>query len=709
MSNEQRVVSVGISVCRFLLPFWCWGVLMLFVAVGQMQAQSVVVQRHDTLNTVVVRSQSASQRAIDIPIGLEKVDVETLGQLPALFGERDVIRGLQLLPGVKAEGDGLAGYQVRGGTSAQNQVLIDGASVYNVGHLMGLFSTFNDDAMGNVALFKGLMPPRYGGGTSSVLNMATRSGAFDGHHFTTTVGLLSAKAEADGPLGKGSSYLVAGRTSYVNLFIKGMNEYRNNSLQFYDVNSRLNFHIGEADQLSLSFFRSFDKIGVEKMMRMEWTNTAGSLSWLRTRTPRSYAHTQLVASAYETSQGMEVYSFNVDMKGYNRQLTLRHQQTWTPTDAHSFNVGGETTLLGLQSAGWRIVANYEREKRDTWLAALWLSDDMSFFHNSLQLMAGLRCEWISPLGGKPYYLLDDKGTITNTFYPGKWSVVKTYTVLQPRLTLTWNLSPTLAVKAGYSRLAQAVQPVRNSSMTMPIDRLAFTSNNVKPQISDQVAAGFNMALPDGIWDFSADAYWKMLQNVYDFREGKVFNTDIEIERLITGGRGRAYGVELSAHKNRGLVTGWAAYTLSWVQNKIDGIMGGRWYTGSNDRRHDIVVVLLSQLTPRWILSSTWRYTSGQAMTAPSGKYEVAGETHYYYGKRNSSRAPAYHRLDLSASYSTTKGKATRTWTFGLYNAYNRYNPFFISFKEDYAKPSGTKAVVTSIFGIVPTVSFTYKY
>jgi len=684
---------------------------------GMANAQPDDSLRQAKLSEVVVKGQAADRHINDVHTGIEKVDVATMSQMPTLFGERDIIKSLQLLPGVQQEGDGLGGYQVRGGTSAQNSILLDGASVYNTGHLMGLFSAFNDDALGSTDLYKGLMPARYGGGTSSLLNISTRPGDPSANHFATTIGVLSAKLTADGPLGtNGSSYLVAGRTSFLDLIIKNTDKYSSNTLRFYDLNTRLNFRLGERDQLAFSFFRSYDKIDVEKMVRLVWSNTAGSLSWLHSRDDGSHATTQLVANNYDNTEGIEIYSFNINMRGYTRQVGLQHNQTWPLGSHHTLNAGGETMLMGLQTADWRIANTYEREKRDTWLSALWLSDDLSLLADHLQIAAGLRYDWIAPLGGKPYYELDDAGNITSTFHPKKWSTVKTYTIFQPRLNMTWKIGRQLALKAGYSRLTQPLQPIRNSSMTLPIDRLAFTSNNIRPQVSDQVAAGISYVTPSGRWDFTADAYFKKIKNVYDYREGKVFNADIEIERLITGGRGRAYGLELSAHKNKGPLTGWAAYTLSWVQNKIDGIMGNKWYTASNDRRHDLVLVLLAQLSPRWTLSSTWRYTTGQAMTAPSAKFEVDGETWYYYGKRNSNRAPDYHRLDLSAAYTTTKGKATRTWTFGLFNAYNRYNPFFVSFKEGGGDPqspddkaSGTKAVVTSLFGIVPTVSFTYKY
>ncbi len=688
-----------------------WGcVFGLLCTCSTTNAQPQDSIRQQTLKEVVVKSQATDRQINDVPIGAEKINVETMSRLPAMFGERDIIKSIQLLPGVKGEADGMGGYQVRGGTSAQNHILLDGASVYNTGHLFGLFSAFNDDAIGSAELFKGLMPPRYSGGSSSVLTMSTRNGACDSHHLSTSIGLLSAKLEADGPIKeKGSSYLVAARTSYVNLFIKGMEKYRNNTLGFYDINARVNFRLSERDQLALSFFRGYDIIEVEKMLNIAWSNTTASLGWLHTFSTNGYALTQLVASSYDNKQGMEIYSFDISMKGFNRQLTLRHQQTWTPGNCHSINIGGESTLIGVKSASWRIVSRDECEQRNGWYAALWASDDINLFNDRLQVSAGLRCDWQTSLGGKPYYHLDDEGEILDTLQTKKGEFVVTHACLQPRLNLTWKINQRIALKAGYSRLVQAVQPIRNSSMSLPIDRLAMTSNYIKPLIADQVAAGVSAMTNGGAWDFSADVYYKNLKNVYDFREGRSFNDDIELEKLIIGGNGRAYGLEFAAHKNAGRTTGWVAYTLSWAQNQIEGIMNGQWYTASHDRRHDLVVVLMSQLSDHWTLSSSWRYTTGQAMTAPSGKYEIDGETHYYFGDRNKNRAPDYHRLDLSAAHTTTKGRSTRTWTFGLYNAYNRYNPFFVSFKEDDSKQSGTKAVVTSLFGIVPSVSFTYKY
>lgn len=687
--------------------------LLLFLALSASSfcalAQNDVISREDTLREVTIMSRSAESRVSEVQIGVEKMEVATLARVPSLFGEKDIIKSIQLLPGVKSESDGSGGYQVRGGTSAQNLILLDGTTVYNAGHLMGLFSTFNDEALANASLYKGLVPAQLGGGTSSVFEIDTRPGDTQGYHFSGTVGLLSAKVMAEGPIQKDkSSFLFAGRRSYMDIFLKATDDFKDNTMNFYDMNLRLHFRLSPKDMLNVAFFRGRDNMGLEDMMEMTWGNTTASANWLHTFSDRLYTNTQLVYSDFNSDVGIDMMNIHYTMAGFIRHLTLNHRQVWMPTRNHRVNYGLETTYLQLQSAEWDIDFLHQREKRNAWTNSLWVGDEWHI-NGSLDLSAGLRLHLFSVLGGAPYYLLDAEGNIIDTQNPASGQLVKTYTSLEPRLSLKWAVTPEHSLKIGYSRTSQDIHAIRGSSASMPFDRYTMTSNIVSPEQADQVAAGWTGLTANGDYDFSVEAYYKDIRHVYDYRDGKSFYSEIEIERLLLGGKGRAYGLEFCAHKNKGRLTGWLSYTLSWSENKIDGINGGRWYTATNDRRHDIALVGMYQLSDRWELSAAWRYNTGQALTAPSAKYEVDGHTYYYYAERSGYRAPAYHRLDLSATYSRRTAKTTQQWAFGLYNAYNRYNPYVISFENDDEKPSGTKTVQTSLFGIIPSVSFTLKY
>jgi len=673
------------------------------------QAQRDVISRVDTLQEVTVTSRSALKRINEVQIGVEKVEIATLARVPALFGEKDIIKSIQLLPGVKSEGDGSGGYQVRGGTSAQNLILLDGATVYNAGHLMGLFSTFNDEALANASLYKGLVPAQLGGGTSSVFDIDTRSGDMQRYHFSGTVGLLSAKVMAEGPIQSDkSSFLFAGRRSYLDIFLKSSKDYKDNTMNFYDANLRLNFRLSPQDMLSLTFFRGRDNMGIDDLMDMSWGNTTAAANWLHTFGDPLYANTQLTYSDFSDDVGIDLMNIHYTMAGYIRHLTLNHRQVWTPTKQHRVNYGLETTYLQLKSAEWDIDFLHQREKRNAWMNSLWVNEEWKL-NDHLDLSAGARLHLFTVLGGSPYYQVDAKGNIVETLTPGSGEFVKTYADVEPRVSLKWAISQQHSVKIGYSRTSQDIHAIRGSSASMPFDRYTMTSNIVSPEQADQVAAGWTAITRDGAYDFSLEGYYKDIRNVYDYRDGKSFHSEIEIERLILGGKGRAYGLELAAHKNEGRLTGWLSYTLSWVENKIEGINGGEWYTAPNDRRHDLAVVGMYHLNDRWELSAAWRYNTGQALTAPSAKFEVDGHTYYYYAERNGYRAPAYHRLDLSATYSRQVGRTTQQWAFGLYNAYNRYNPYVITFENDDTKPSGTKTVQTSLFGIIPSVSFTIKF
>lgn len=680
--------------------------ILLFPTVSRAQKDDIV--HEETLREVTISSRSAQKRVDEVQVGVEKVEIATLAKVPSLFGEKDILKGIQLLPGVKSESEGSGGYQVRGGTAAQNLILLDGATVYNAGHLMGLFSSFNDDALMNGSLYKGMVPAQLGGGSSSVFDISTRSGDVNNYHYGASVGLLSAKVMAEGPIQKDkSSFLVAGRRSYLDLFLGLSDEYKNNTLHFYDTNVRLNFHLSPKDMLALSFFHGRDNMAIEDMMMMEWSNTAATANWLHTFSDTRYVNTKLAYSIYQCDMGMDMLSSYYKMKGYIRHATLRHQQVWA-SGQHRFNYGLEGTFLQLQSAEWDIVELHERERRNALMGAAWIGDEWRV-GKQLELSAGVRLHLFSVLGGSPYYQIDKDGNITETLNTASGHIVKTYTNVEPRLSAKLKLSQLHSLKLGYSRTSQDIHAISNSSMSMPFDRYTMTSNIVAPEQADQIALGWAGITKNGEYDFSAEAYYKDIRNVYDYRDGKLFYSEIEIERLILGGKGRAYGLELCAHKNKGLLTGWVSYTLSWSDNKIEGINGGKWYTASNDRRHDLSVVGMYKLSNTWEVAATWHYNTGQALTAPSGKYDMSGSTFYYYHERNGYRAPACHRLDISATYTKKHGRATHIWSFGIYNAYNHYNPYVIQFLNDDDKPSGTKVEQTSLFGIIPSVSFTIKY
>ena len=679
---------------------------MMIPAVTEAQVTGTEVMMGDTLQEVTVSSRSAQKRMDEVQIGVENIEVSSLAKMPSLFGERDFIKGIQLLPGIKSESEASGGYQVRGGKAAQNLILLDGATVYNVGHMMGLFSSFNDDAMMGASLYKGLLPAQLGGGTASVFDISTRSGSLTDYHFGGTISLLSAKVVAEGPIKEGrSSFLVAGRRSYLDIFLKATDKYRNNTLRFYDANLRLNFRLGIKDVLSLSFFRGHDNLGLDDMMRMEWGNTTATANWLHTFNDHHYANTQLIYSDFVSDVGIDVLNTYYTMRGFIRHATLRHQQS-VKMQKHRLVYGFESTYLQLMSAEWNINLLHQREKRNAWTNALWLNDEWQMAPG-WQMSAGLRFQTFSALGGVPYYQLDSDGNITETLNQNGF--VKTYAGVEPRLSVKWTLSPQHSLKFGYSRTSQDIHAVSGSSMSMPFDRYTMTSNIVKPEEADQVAIGWVGMTPGGDYDCTVEGYFKSIRNVYDYRDGKTFHSEIEIERLLLGGKGRAYGMEFCLRKNTGRLTGWLSYTLSWSENKIDGINGNRWYTASNDRRHDLVLVGVYQLSPSWELSGVWRYNTGQALTAPSAKYDLIGTTYYYYNERNGYRAPACHRLDLSANYSKKTARFTRTWSFGIYNVYNRYNPFMIRFVNDDKSPTGTVCEKTALFGIVPSVSFTLKY
>ena len=688
---------------------------MIGVLAGGM-ALSASAQNADTtkvkeqqLKEVFVNANTAKRRISGLQIGSERMQVKELTETPRLLGEADVMRSVQLLPGVKAESDASSGFQVRGGTAAQNRILYDDAPVYNMGHLAGLFSTFNDDALSTATLYKGLFPAMYGEAASAVLDISSKSGNKQQWHGGGDIGLLSCKGMLEGPLVKDKlSMLVCARRSYVDLLLNRFEDFKDNTLYFYDVNAKLDYTPTQRDQLQLSMFATKDRTALESMFDMKWTNQAGSLRWTHQFSGKASSQTSLLMSDYETNVGVELLGMDLSFSGHIRHGVLRQNFTFTHGNSE-LNIGGQSMLSDVKSAEWQRLEKHVSEQRRGWENHVWV-DEQWRLSPHLNVQAGLRLTTFSALGGPYYYEIDSSGNITWLYKTRKNRIVYTHLTLEPRLSLAWQPSELTSIKAGYCRTSQNVHALRNQSMSAPFDRFTMSSNLVKPQVADQLSLGVYTMTPQQDYDFSLEGYYRHVDNVLDYRDGVSFSSEIEIERLVLAGQGRSYGAELCARKNTGRLTGWLAYTLSWSKTKIAGINGGEWYTAGNDRRHDVDIVATYRLSDAWTLSGVWVYNSGQAFTAPSGKYVIIDNYIYYYAERNGYRAPDYHRLDVSATWTKkiSRGRLTRQWTFGIYNLYNHYNPFIINF-EDSSNGARTKAVQYSLFGIVPSVSFGLKF
>ena len=661
------------------------------------------------LREVVVTSDLKVTKA---EIGMEKVRVEEMRRVPSLFGERDIIRSLQLLPGVKAESDASSGFQVRGGTSGQNNILLNDATIYNAGHMMGLFSTFNDAVIDQADLYKCAPPAQFGGGSSSVLNVTTRRGGKK-FAFAGTVGILSAKFCADIPIGKKVTAFAAFRRTYFDLFLKMVPKYRNTNMNFYDLNANVCYDIDTRNRLNFNFFRGRDNMGMDDLMNSGWDNTMGNVHYRHQFNYSHYFTTSAYVSSYQFNSDSDMADVSSKFGTAIKHAGLKQTFVWQPSYLFTLNYGFQSRYTDLTSLDIESQSLDRKERRRAWENDLWVGADWNP-SDRFSLLGGLRLNIFSALGGSDYYDLDAAGNIINTYHYGKGEFVKTYLTFEPRITANVSLSPSSSIKAGYGITGQNIRPLYNNGMMSIFNRYTMSSNNIKPEVANQVSLGYAQLLLHNQLELSVEAYYKTIDNVLDYKDGKSFSSEVEAERIILSGKGRSYGVEFLARKKLGPITGWVSYTLSWTQNKIDGINNGRWYTASNDRRHDVSIVGLYEINKHWQVSASWVFLSGQALSVPSAKYEINGQTIYYYAERNGYRAPAYHRLDISASYKrnhvTKRGrKWSDEWCFGIYNVYNRYNPFTITFDTNATYPTGTKAKLTALFGILPSVSYNFYF
>lgn len=677
--------------------------VMLWAVAAWAAEESADSVMSEKLQEVVVTNNSARHRIGSMRLGAEQLELSKLTRLPSFGGEADVIKSITLLPGVRSEGEGGGGFEVRGGNAYQNLVMLDGISLYNPSHVMGIFSTFNDAALGGATLYKGAMPAMYGEATSSVLDMSLAAGDMEEFHGSASIGILAAKIKAEGPIVRDKlSFAVTARRSYVDAFLEMVPEYRGTVMNFYDVTAKVRYRPSPVHLVDASFFISRDNMAVSELMGMYWGNLGGSVNWMAMAGDNLSFKTSVALTRFNPEMGVDIMDMNETMWTYIHNYSINERMRWQPDDNHDVELGLRSELLKVKSAEWIINAAREREIRSLWENSV-RADYSGSFGGKIDVTAGLRLNVASVLSAGRFHEFMSTGTVTGQFDG------KTYIEAEPRVNIKYNITPQHNVKAGAGISTQNLHAIRSSSTSFPFDRYALTSACVRPERSRQYGIGYSGMTMDGAFDWSAEGYYRSISNVYDFKDGSSAFSDIALESIILGGRGRSYGAEFMLRKNTGRLTGWAVYTLSRTQTRISGINDGQWYNATNDRRHDFSITAIYRLTDRWSLSGLWIYLSGQPLTAPDVKYEIGGVTCYYYSRRNAYMTPPTHRLDLSATYTHIGRKFTYEWAFGIYNAYCRYNPFVVYFEDDPSKPSGTRAVQQSMYGIVPSVSYTLKF
>jgi hypothetical protein len=670
----------------------------------------------DLQEVVISASERKNENVKSPQMGLNKINMADLDNVPILFGEKDVLKTIQLLPGVKAGGEGNTGFFVRGGAADQNLILLDEATVYNSSHLLGFFSTFNADAIKDVSLYKGGMPSQYGGRLSSVLDVKMQDGNDKEYGFEGGLGLIASRIKAEGPIVKNkSSFMISARRTYIDLLLKasGDSALKNNTLNFYDINAKVNYKFDDKNTLFLSGYFGQDNIGIKDLFANDWGNTTATIRWNHVFNNRLFSNTSLIYNKYnyaielldENSSAkvkslIRDFNFKEDLQYYSNNHILRFGLHATH---HRIAPSDITTSAGSSFNPLSIENRYGLE------LAVYASDEWTI-SDKFNLLYGLRLSQFSLLGPGTLNTYDSSGEVSSSSTYKSGEFVKNYFNLEPRLSASYSLNEKNSIKASYNRNTQNIHILSNSGSSSPTDQYVMSSNNIKPEIADQVALGFFKNSESNAYEFSAEVYYKWLQNQIDYRDAAELTANKDVESELLYGEGRAYGLELYGKKTKGKLTGWLSYTLSKTERQFDEINKGKYFNAKQDRTHDLALVAMYTLSRRWTVSANYIYSTGNAVTYPAGKYNVGGLTTYYYTDRNANRMPYTSRLDLGA---TLKGKQTKkfrsSWTFSVYNALNRKNPYSIQFRDKENDPTRTEAVQTSLFGIIPSVTYNFKF
>lgn len=671
----------------------------------------------ERIEEVVVSQVSTRDNIINPQMGVANVSIQDIKRVPVLLGEQDVLKTIQLLPGVMSGGEGSTSFFVRGGAGDQNLVLLDEAIVYNASHLFGFFSTFNSDAIKDVSLYKGGSPAQYGGRLSSVLDISMLEGNNKRYGVEGGIGLIASRLKVEGPIVKDKgSFMVSGRRTYADMFLKLSKDPDINQTRmfFYDLNVKGNYRFDDRNTLFVSGYFGKDLLGYSDLFDFDWGNATATVRWNHVFSNRLFSNTTLVYSDfnYNVNIGREDLSFRISSNIRNANLKQDFQFVANSSNTLRFGINGlfqRVSPSEIDADESSRINSLQLEHRRGLEAAGYISHEWRPLER-LNLTYGLRLNSFLLFGPGTFHTYDADGDITSSQSFGRAELAQRYLNLEPRMSFSYELAGNNSLKASYNRNTQNLHQLSNSTSALPTDAWVMSSNNIKPQIADQVAVGYYQNLGNNRYEVSVETYYKDMRNQIDYRDAADLQANEFVESELLFGIGRAYGVELYARKRTGRLSGWLSYTLSRSERQFDGIDGGRWFAARQDRTHDLSAVATYTLSPRWSLSSTFVYSTGSAVTFPSGKYQVDGQSLWYYTERNGYRMPDYHRLDIGATWEGNPNKKFKSsWTFGVYNAYHRKNAYIIDFRESETNPNLTETYRIALFGIIPSVTWNFKF
>lgn len=682
-----------------------------------------------TNNEVVVYSKKRDGNVRNAQMGRVDLSIERIKNIPAFMGEVDILKAIQLLPGVRNAGEGNAGFYVRGGGPDQNLIMLDDAVVYNTGHLFGFFSIFNSDAIKNTSLIKGGMPAQYGGRLSSVLDITMKDGNMNKLQVDGGVGLIASRFSIQGPIKKDkASFIVSARRTYIDVltkpFIKKSSAFYGSGYYFYDLNAKMNYRFSEKDRIYLSGYFGRDVFNFNNAKRsfnsnIPWGNSTATLRWNHVFNKRLFANTTAVYNDYNFSFSAAQNDFEVKLKSGIRDANLKMDFDYYPAPQHKLKFGAMYTyhrftpnVVSGRSDSIIFTPNNEGNKFANELA-FYIQDDWEI-GNKIKLNYGLRFSRFIQIGPYTKFTRDADGNKLDSTVYGKFEPVRSYGGWEPRVTVRYELSETSSLKAALTRNFQYIHLVSNSGNTLPTDLWVPSTYLVQPQISWQYAAGYFRNFKGNTYETSVEVYYKDMRNQVEYKEGYTPGlADPEDEFVF--GKGWSYGAEFYVNKARGRFTGWVGYTLSWTWRQFKDLNNGNRYPTRFDRRHDLSVVGNYELNQKWKIGGVFVYGTGNATTFPESFFIIDGVLTQEYSQLNQYRLGAYHRMDLAATYTPEpkkKRKWQSHWVFSIYNVYSRYNPYFIYFDQTGSPYDGTlkvEARQVSLFPILPTVTWNFKF